>query len=101
MAGKRYEVNYGEMVAVNFYQSDGYSLIYEITIGQLAGNTAKVNFEWHHLHDQTYAISWQELDGSTVVHIDDFKTGNSLAFFTTSDKQFFRLEGTLCSLDSN
>jgi len=44
-------------------------------------------------------ISWQEADGSTVVHIDDFETGCSLAFFTTPDGQFFRLEGNLRPLE--
>jgi hypothetical protein len=33
------------------------------------------------------------------VHIDDFEAGRSLAFFTTLDGQFFRLEGSLHPLD--
>lgn len=95
LAGQRFEVDYGDLVATNAYAEEGQSLTYEITASALAGNTATVAFEWRHLFGGTYAISWQEADGSTVVHIDDFEGGRSLAFFTTPDGQFFRLEGSL------
>ncbi|PSJ56081.1 MoaF-related domain-containing protein [Pseudaminobacter soli (ex Li et al. 2025)] len=95
MAGGRFEVDYGDLVATNDYARDGQALTYEITKGELTGNTATVGFEWRHLSGQSYAISWQEADGSTVVHIDDFEVGRSLAFFTTPDGTFFRLEGSL------
>lgn len=48
---------------------------------------------------ESYAISWQEADGATVVHIDDFSSGRSLSFFTTRSGEFFRLEGKLRPLD--
>ncbi|MGN8114469.1 MoaF-related domain-containing protein [Labrys sp. 22185] len=95
LAGQQFEVDYGDLVATNAYASDGPSLRYEITRGPLTGNKATVGFEWRHLAGQSYAISWQEADGSTVVHIDDFEAGRSLAFFTTPDGTFFRLEGSL------
>lgn len=99
MAGHRFEVDYGDLIATNAYSQDGRTLTYEITKGALKGNTATVAFEWRHLFGRSYAISWQEADGSTVVHIDDFEAGRSLAFFTTPDAQFFRLEGALRSFD--
>jgi len=99
-AGQRFEVDYGDLVATNAYANEGRSLTYKITSGALTGNSATVDFEWRHLFGGTYAISWQEADGSTVVHIDDFAFGRSLAFFTTSDGQFFRLEGCLKPLNS-
>jgi hypothetical protein len=95
LAGQRFEVDYGDLVATNIYAEEGRSLTYEITAGALTGNTATVEFEWRHLFGGTYVVSWQEVDGSTVVHIDDFDGGRSLAFFTTPDGQFFRLEGSL------
>lgn len=99
MAGQHFEVDYGDLVATNAYAQGGSTLTYEITKGALTGNTATVGFEWHHLFGRSYAISWQEADGSTVVHIDDFEAGRSLAFFTTPDGQFFRLEGSLRPLN--
>lgn len=98
-AGRCFEVDYGDLIATNAYTQDGRALTYEITRGTLTGNTATVGFEWRHLSGQSYAISWQEADGSTVVHIDDFETGRSLAFFTTPSGQFFRLDGSLRSVD--
>jgi hypothetical protein len=95
LAGQRFEVDYGDLVATNAYAEEGRALTYAITRGALAGNTATVAFEWRHLFGGTFAISWQEADGSTVVHIDDFEGGRSLAFFTTPDRHFFRLEGSL------
>ena len=85
--------------AENIYAEDGRSLTYIITSGALTGNTATVSFEWRRLDNGAFAISWQEADGATVVHIDDFETGRSLGFFTTADQQFHRLEGLLRSLD--
>ena len=99
LAGQRFEVDYGDLTATNAYGEKGLSLTYEITGGVLTGNTATVEFEWRHLFGGTYAISWQEADGSTVVHIDNFEGGRSLAFFTTPDGQFFRLEGSLTLLE--
>lgn len=99
MAGQGFEVDYGNFIATNVYAQDGSTLTYEITQGALRGNTATVGFEWRHLLRRSYAISWREADGSTVVHIDDFEAGRSLAFFTTLDGQFFRLEGSLHPLD--
>jgi hypothetical protein len=95
---RTFVVDYGGLTATNAYSADGRSLTYEITEGALKGNQATVEFMWRHLHGKTYAISWQEADGSTVVHIDDFEAGRSLSFFTTPNAEFFRLEGTLAPL---
>jgi hypothetical protein len=100
LTGQRFEVDYGDLKATNAYGKDGRSLTYEITGGALADNAATVDFQWRHLFGSTYAISWQEADSSTVVHIDDFEGGRSLAFFTTPDGQFFRLEGSLKPVES-
>ena len=99
MAGRCFEVDYGDLVATNAYAADGRALAYEITRGAMTGNAATVGFEWRHLSGPSFVISWQEADGSTVVHVDDFEGGCSLAFFTTPDGQFHRLEGKLRPLD--
>ncbi|MBN9603024.1 MAG: adenylate cyclase [Afipia felis] len=85
--------------STNAYQPDGQRLSYDITAGALKGNMTTVDFEWRLIHGETYAVSWQEADGSTVVHIDDFGSGRSLSFFTTRSRDFFRLEGKLQPLN--
>lgn len=94
-AGKRFEVDYGDLVAINAYSTDGRTLYYEITSGPMTGASGTVEFQWRRLSEEIYAISWQEADGSTVVHVDDFQARRSLSFFTTLQGQFFRLEGSL------
>lgn len=101
LAGHNFEVDYGDLVALNSYADDGRFLTYEITGGALTGSTATVGFEWRHLYAEAYVISWQEADGSTVVHIDDFGAGRSLSFFTTPDIRFFRLEGSLRAAETS
>ncbi|CAB3807427.1 MoaF-related domain-containing protein [Paraburkholderia fynbosensis] len=94
-SGRSLVVTYEGLTATNVYSSDGRSLTYEITEGSLKGNRATVDFTWHQLRGKTYAFSWQEANGATVVHIDDFEAGRSLSFFTTPNAEFFRLEGAL------
>ncbi|CCM79061.1 MoaF-related domain-containing protein [Rhizobium mesoamericanum] len=94
-AGSTFEVDYGDLVATNAYSTDENSLIYEITGGSLKGATATVAFEWKELDGGNFVISWQEADGSTVVHVDNFEKGFSLSFFTTPKSDFYRLSGTL------
>ncbi|MBP8936955.1 MAG: adenylate cyclase [Agrobacterium sp.] len=94
-AGRTFEVDYGDLVATNAYAADKDSLTYEITGGSLKGATAEVAFEWEELGSGDFVISWQEADGSTVVHVDNFGKGSSLSFFTTPQSNFYRLSGTL------
>lgn len=100
-AGRTFEVNYGDLVATNAYAADKNSLTYEITGGPLKGATAEVAFEWTELDGGNFVISWQEADGSTVVHVDNFEKGSSLTFFTTPKSDFYRLSGTLRALSDH
>jgi len=92
-AGNTYEVTYGELVAINAYAADTCKLRYEITAGPLKGNSAEVEYQWRSIDGETFVISWQENDKATVVHLDNFSREASEAFFTTSDLQFFRMQG--------
>ena len=47
------------------------------------------------MSEGVYAISWQEANGATVVHIDDFIRGRSQAWFTAADLAFYRMQGPL------
>ncbi|MGF6963912.1 hypothetical protein OKW43_000917 [Paraburkholderia sp. WC7.3g] len=80
-AGKTFEVRYAGLTAINAYADDGIHMRYEITEGAFAGARGEVAYQWQRIVDNVYAISWQEADRSTVVHIDDFGAGTSHSFF--------------------
>lgn len=94
-AGKTFEVRYDGLTALNIYAEDGHSLRYKITEGDLTGSKGEVNYEWKAISANIFAITWQEADGATVVHIDDFTGQTSLSFYTTPTLDLYRLEGSL------
>ncbi|MFJ3487809.1 MoaF-related domain-containing protein [Pseudomonas sp. NPDC090202] len=94
-AGQTFEVSYGDLAALNAYDTDGQHLTYTITTGLLTGATGKVRYSWQEIAQGMFAISWQEADGATVVHIDDFTGGTSRSFYTTPTLELYRLEGSL------
>ncbi|HEY1140633.1 MAG TPA: adenylate cyclase [Lysobacter sp.] len=97
-AGRGFRVDYDGLAAHNVYSDDGQRVRYAIVDGPFAGASGESDCQWHELAPDLYAISWQEANGATVVHIDDFQRGHSRAFFTTPDRQFFRMEGALTPL---
>jgi phenolic acid decarboxylase len=99
-AGRSFRVDYGELSAHNTYADDGQSIRYAIVSGPYTGASGESQCEWREVSEGLYAISWQESDGATVVHIDDFVNGRSLAFFTASDMKFHRMQGSLTGLES-
>ncbi|MDY0836788.1 MoaF-related domain-containing protein [Pseudomonas sp. SED1] len=94
-AGKTFEVRYDGLIALNIYAEDGQSLSYEIIGGDLKGAKREVNYEWKAISPTAFVITWQEADGATVVHIDDFAAQTSLSFYTTPTLDLYRLEGSL------
>ncbi|QIH08163.1 MULTISPECIES: adenylate cyclase [unclassified Pseudomonas] len=99
-AGRSFQVAYDGLVAHNIYASDGLSIRYAIVSGPYAGASGEAACQWRQIADGVYVISWQETDGATVVHVDDFARGHSQAFFTASDLSFYRMEGPLTALSS-
>ena len=97
-AGRSFQVDYDGLSAHNIYSEDGESIRYAIVAGPYAGATGEARCQWRQVSKGVYAISWQEADGATVVHIDDFANGRSMAFFTAADKTFYRMEGPLTPL---
>lgn len=95
-SGRSFLVTYGDdLAAVNAYSADGETVAYEIVQGPYTGAKGEAPFRWTRLPDGSFLVSWQEADGSTVVHHEDFDGEVSHAFFTTPAMQFFRLSGTV------
>lgn len=97
-AGRSFRVDYDGLSAHNRYAEDGQSIRYAIVSGPYAGASGESRCEWREIAEGVYAISWQEADGATVVHVDDFINGRSMAFFTASDLTFHRMQGPLTAL---
>ncbi|WER49373.1 adenylate cyclase [Cupriavidus sp. WKF15] len=97
-AGRGFRVDYDGLSAHNIYAEDGQSIRYAIVSGPYAGASGETRCEWREIAEGVYAISWQEADGATVVHVDDFRHGHSMAFFTASDQTFYRMQGPLTAL---
>ena len=86
-AGRSFRVDYDGLSAHNIYSADGASVSYAIVSGPYAGASGES------------PCQWQEVNGATVVHIDDFIGGRSKAFFTAADLSFYRMQGPLTELD--
>ena len=99
-AGRSFRVDYDGLSAHNIYSDDGETIRYAIVAGPYAGARGEARCQWQRVSEGVYAISWQEADGATVVHIDDFAQGCSRAFFTASDLSFHRMQGPLTQLDA-
>ena len=98
-AGRSFRVDYEGLSAHNIYAEDGASIRYAIVAGPYAGASGEALCQWQEVSEGVYAISWQEADGATVVHIDDFVHGRSQAFFTAADWVFHRMQGPLTALE--
>ncbi len=72
---------------------------YEVLEGPFKGLSGKVEYTAKQISEGVYAISWQEDDGATVTHVDDFNKGTSLSFFTAADLSFYRMEGKLSQVN--
>lgn len=95
-AGRTFEVRYGDtMTALNIYAADGQTMRYEVTAGPFKGATAEVRYQAEQIGPGLYALSWQEADKGTVVHVDDFEGGHSRSYYTTAGHDFVRMAGTL------
>ncbi|QEY62698.1 adenylate cyclase [Metapseudomonas lalkuanensis] len=99
-AGRSFRVDYDGLSAHNLYSADGSRLRYAIVSGPCAGAQGEAECQWREIAEGIHVISWQEADGATVVHVDDFANGRSQAFFTATDLSFHRMQGTLTEIDT-
>ncbi|MCY1516372.1 hypothetical protein D9M68_509990 [compost metagenome] len=99
-AGRSFRVDYDGLSAHNLYSADGGTIRYAIVSGPYAGARGEAACEWRQIAEGVYVISWQEADGATVVHVDDFANGRSQAFFTATDLSFHRMQGPLTEIEA-
>lgn len=97
-AGRSFQVDYPGLSAHNTYSADARSVRYAIVSGPYAGASGEAVCQWRQIAEGVYVIAWQEADGATVVHVDDFANGHSQTFFTATDLTFYQMEGPLTAL---
>lgn len=95
--GKTIKFEYDNFVVHDTF--DETYIQYEVMEGDFKGLKGRVEYSAKLIRDGVYAISWQENDGATVTHVDDFNNNTSLSFFTASDLSFFKMEGKLSVID--
>jgi hypothetical protein len=92
--GKTYLFEYGDFVARDTFISEK-EVVYEVLTGPAAGIRGSSLFSARQVSESQYLITWQEDDGGTVVHLDDFEKGLSFSHYTNSRHQFFVMDGRL------
>lgn len=92
--GKQFIFDYGEFVACDTFISDS-EVSYEVLSGPARGIRGHAIFTSRQISDTQYLITWQEDDGGTVVHLDDFEKGISFSHYTNARHEFFVMEGRI------
>ena len=92
--GKSFVYDYGSLVAHDHFVTDTL-LRFEVVGGPFAGVKGEAPFEAHEVSPDVWMITWQESNGATVVHIDDFVRGISHSNFTDAQLGFHRMLGSI------
>jgi hypothetical protein len=72
-------------------------LTFEVLTGNAAGLSRTVAYQVAVLRPGLFAVSWQEPDTTTVVHLEDFAEGRVHAHLTQPGGVFLRLTGEIIS----
>ena len=94
--GHMYEVRFGETVFTLDFDADGRSMTFK-KIGAndprlLDGET--IAYTAVPIRPGVFVVHWQEKNGTTVTHVEDFDNGIVHVNITQPDKVFINLSGT-------
>lgn len=92
--GKTYIYDYKGFIVRNSFSSEN-EVTYDVLAGPAQGITGTAQFTTRQISDTQYLITWQEEDGGTVVHLDDFKKGLSYSHYTNARHEFFVMDGSI------
>jgi hypothetical protein len=71
------------------------SMHYRIASGSRAGFEETVAIDVHLIRPDVFLVSWQEADGVTVVHVEDFSDNTFYSNATLIDGRFMRVRGSM------
>jgi hypothetical protein len=97
VVGHTFEVNFGEVIFQNTFESDT-QMIYKPIKGGL-GYMQKVNYKSVEIHPNAHFQFWQEEDKTTVSRYVDFEKQVVYANLTLPDNTFLTLKGTIKQID--
>src|SRR5258705_809331 len=89
-----YEANFGNLAFHLEFQSET-EMTYTSMAGQSIGDKQTIQPTIIPIRDGIFTVTWQEQQGNTVVHFEDFEKGVVYAHITTPEGMFLHLKGTL------
>jgi hypothetical protein len=92
--GETWLFDIGVALVEQHYLSAG-AMRYHIASGPRAGAEETVAIQVHLVRPDVFLVSWQEADGITVVHVEDFADNTFYSHATLSDGSFMRVRGTM------
>jgi hypothetical protein len=93
-AGHIYYADFGVFSATLDFESDEV-----LTYTTSAGETETVQITAVRLRNKLWEVYWQEADGTTVVHVQDFQNGTVRTHLTRPTGEFLVLDGSLTKLE--
>ena len=92
--GKTFIFDYDGFIARDTFLSDT-EISFEVLSGPAKGIIGNAIYSTRQVSDTQYLITWQEEDGGTVVHLDDFVKGESYSHYTNARHEFFVMNGRI------
>lgn len=98
--GNTYEFQYNGFTARDTFISAD-TIRFLVTEGPLKGANGEVTYQYRKIRPGVYMIYWQEKDGGTVTHVDDFENGISHSNYTAPDLKYYTMSGNIHQLDKH
>lgn len=73
---------------------------FEVLSGPVKGAKGRATYQVKQVSDTLYLLTWQEDDGGTVIHLDDFAHGISRSHYTDPQLNFYVMEGRITPVES-
>lgn len=94
--GNRYRADYGQLVFNLDFAADGKTLRWADAGAKDFDAAAKTeHYTATFVRPGVFWVTWQEADGTTVSHVEDFDNGVVHAAITAPDHSFYTLTGKL------
>lgn len=101
LTGSKYKVDLGNLKVEHFIESDSSMVFTILEGGELtkAGHSERVEIIVSEIRPQVYMVSWKEISGATVTHLEDHENGILFSNVTLPDGNFYNMKGTIHLLE--
>ncbi|WP_284163455.1 hypothetical protein [Frigidibacter sp. SD6-1] len=97
--GHTYKSDYGDMVFRTAFDADGKTMRTAPFDAENFEDTPPVAYKATYIRPGVFLVTWQEADGITVTHVEDFENDTVHSALTLPDTQFFTFTGKWTRLD--